>query len=503
MARKWWTLLAASVATFMLLLDITVVNTALPQIQRDLGASFVDIQWVIDAYTLTIAAFVLTSGSLADRLGRRRVFAIGIVIFTLASALCGIAPNPLVLNLSRALQGIGGAILFAVSLALVAQEFIGKERAKAMGIFGATIGIAVAIGPLVGGALTTTLGWRWIFYLNIPIGVGALFVTLNKLAESRDPSARGVDWAGLVIFATANAALVLALLRGNEDGWDSVRIVSLLVGSGVLLVLFILVESRVSQPMLPLGFFRNPTFAGAQVAAFAISASMFASFLYITLYIQNVLGYTPLEAAIRFLPVTVAAFVVAPFAGMGVNKVPPRVLLFAGLGIIAVGMALMSGVKDGDAWTAILFGLVLGGLGIGIVNPVLANIALSTVREEQSGVASGVNDTFRQVGIAAGTAALGALFLARAQSRIAELVPGIPGDAARGLANGVTLGGLRPGLPAPLVSAARQGFFAGLSEILILGACVSAAGAILALVLVRGRDLLHREVPAPVIAEVA
>lgn len=503
MARKLGTLLGACVATFMLLLDITVVNTALPRIQRDLGASFIDLQWVIDAYTLTLAAFVLTSGSLADRLGRRRVFAVGIVIFTLASALCGFAGDPLVLNLSRALQGVGGAILFAVALALIAQEFIGKERATAMGIFGGTIGIAVAIGPLIGGVLTTTLGWRWIFFLNIPIGVAALVVTLTRVAESRDPNARGVDWAGLVIFATANTALVLALLRGNEDGWGSGRIIGLLVGSAVLFALFLAVESRISQPMLPLGFFRNPTFTGAQVAAFAISASMFSSFLYITLYIQNVLGYTPLEAAVRFLPVTLAAFVVAPFAGIAVTKVPPRALLFGGLGIIAVGMLLMSGVKEGDAWTAILFGLVLGGIGIGMVNPVLANIALSTVHEDQSGVASGVNDTFRQVGIAAGTAALGALFLARAQSRIVEMVPGINSGDAHGLASSVTLGGLRPGLAAPLAAAARQGFFAGLSEILILGAIVSAAGAVLALVLVRGKDLLHRDLPSPVVAEVA
>jgi len=492
MARKWWTLLAASTATFMLLLDITVVNTALPRIQRDLSASFIDIQWVIDAYTLTLAAFVLTSGSLADRLGRRRVFAVGIVLFTLASAFCGAAGSPLLLNLSRALQGVGGAILFAVSLALVAQEFVGKERATALGIYGGTIGVAVAVGPLVGGLLTTTLGWRWIFFLNIPIGLAALLVTLTRVAESRDPNARGVDWAGLVLFGTANTALILGLLRGNEDGWGSGRIVGLFVASAVLLVLFIVVESRVSQPMLPLGFFRNHTFAGAQVAAFAISASMFASFLYITLYMQNVLGYSSLDAAIRFLPVTIAAFLISPVASIAVSKVPPRVLLFAGLGIIAVGLLLMAGVKEGDAWTTILVGLLFGGVGIGIVNPVLANIALSTVSEEHSGVASGVNDTFRQVGIAAGTAALGALFLARAQSRIIEILPGIGSGDAHGLANGVSLGGLPPGVPTQLLAAARQGFFAGLNEIFILGAIVSAVGAILALLLVRGKDLLHR-----------
>jgi predicted MFS family arabinose efflux permease len=250
--------------------------------------------------------------------------------------------------------------------------------------------------------------------------------------------------------------------------------------------------------MLPLRFFRVPTFAGAQIAAFAISASIFASFLYITLYIQNVLGYSPLEAAVRFLPVTIAAFVISPLSSVAVDRIPPRILLFAGLGIIAIGMVLMAGAKEGNAWTAILPGLVLGGIGIGVVNPVLANIALSTVPEAQSGVASGVNDTFRQVGIAAGTAALGAAFLARAQTRITELLPSVGGAGARGLANGETLGGLQRDVSAQAVAAARQGFYAGLGELFTICAVVSAIGAVLALVLVRGQDMLHHNEEADI-----
>src|SRR6266513_3758571 len=222
MNRKWWTLGAVSVATFMLLLDITVVNTALPAIQRDLGGSFTDLQWVVDAYALTLAALVLTAGSLADRLGRRRLFAAGVAIFSAASLLCAVAPDPTFLNLSRALQGVGGAVMFAVSLALVAQEFpAGRERGTAMGIYGATIGAAVAIGPLVGGALTDWLGWSSVFYLNIPIGIAAIAVTQTKLAESRDPNATRIDWAGLVTFSGALLLLVLGLLRGNAEGWGS------------------------------------------------------------------------------------------------------------------------------------------------------------------------------------------------------------------------------------------------------------------------------------------
>src|SRR5215204_4668243 len=299
MARKWWTLLAVTTATFMLLLDITVVNVALPSIRDDLGASFTDLQWVIDAYALTLAALVLTVGSLADRLGRRRVFATGLAIFAAASLLCALAPDPTFLNAARALQGVGGAVMFAVSLALVAQEFpAGRERGMAMGIYGATIGVAVAVGPLVGGALTDGLGWESIFYLNVPIGIGAIAVTYLKLRESRDPNATRVDWAGVATFSASLFVLVLALVRGNDEGWGSTLIVSLLAGSAVLLAAFVAVERRVSEPMLPLGLFKRPSFTGVQLAAFAISGSAFALFLYLTLYLQNYLGYSPFEAGL-------------------------------------------------------------------------------------------------------------------------------------------------------------------------------------------------------------
>src|SRR4051812_38227903 len=252
MRRKWWTLIAVSVATFMLLLDITVVNVALPSIRRDLGASFTDLQWVVDAYALTLAALVLTAGSLADRLGRKRLFGAGLAIFSLSSLLCALAPDPTFLNVARALQGIGGAVMFAVSLALIAQEFAaGRERGMAMGIYGATIGVAVAIGPLVGGALTDSLGWESIFYLNVPIGPAAMVITRLKLRESRDPNATRVDWPGVATFSTALLALVLALVRGNDEGWGSTLIVSLFAGASVLFAAFLAVERRVSEPMLP------------------------------------------------------------------------------------------------------------------------------------------------------------------------------------------------------------------------------------------------------------
>ncbi|MGH2877056.1 MAG: DHA2 family efflux MFS transporter permease subunit, partial [Solirubrobacteraceae bacterium] len=328
MARKWWTLIAVSVATFMLLLDITVVNTALPSIQRDLSAGFTDLQWVIDAYTLSLAAVVLTAGSIADRVGRRAVFAAGLGIFAVASLAAGLAPDATFLNVARAVQGIGGAAMFAVSLALVAQEFApGSERAKAMGIYGATIGAAVAVGPLVGGAITSGLGWRWVFFLNVPIGAAALAITFARLRESRNPDAGRIDWLGLVTFSSGLLALVLALLRGNADGWGSATIVSLFAVAAVLLAAFVVVQGRVAEPMLPLSLFRSRAFTGVQLAAFSVSASLFALFLYLTLYLQSYLGYSPLQAGLRYLPITIVPLLVAPAAVALMGRVQARTLI--------------------------------------------------------------------------------------------------------------------------------------------------------------------------------
>ena len=310
MDRKWWTLIAVCVATFMLLLDITVVNVALPDIQSDLNASFAELQWVVDAYALMLATLMLTAGSLADLLGRRLVFATGLVLFTVASLLCGLASSAVALDLFRGAQGIGGAVMFATALALLAQEFHGSERGTALGIWGATIGGAVAIGPLVGGLLTEGIGWEWIFFVNVPIGIAAIVLTLSKVRESRDPDARGIDWAGAVTWSGALFLFVFALIRANDEGWGSTVIVCCLGGSLGLLLMFFGFELRQERPMLDLSLFRKPSFAGASVVAFALSASMFAMFLYLTLYIQNILGYSALESGQSFKPVTVVSFVV-------------------------------------------------------------------------------------------------------------------------------------------------------------------------------------------------
>ena len=500
MARKWWTLIAVSVATFMLLLDITVVNTALPAIEEDLGASFTDLQWVIDAYTLTLAAFVLTAGSLADRLGRRRVFAWGLGIFTVSSLLAGLATDPTFLNLARAVQGVGGAVMFAVSLALLAQEFApGRERGLALGVYGGTIGMAVAIGPLVGGALVDGLGWEWVFFINVPVGLAAIAVTYRKLRESRDPGATRIDWAGLTTFSTSLFLLVLALVRANEEGWGSTPIVSLFAASAALLAAFLFIERRVSEPMLPLHLFRRPAFTGVQLAAFGLSGAMFAMFLYLTLYLQNYLGHSPFEAGLRYLPITLATFFVAPLAGALIVKAKPRVMIAVGLGMVGAGLAWMSGIEASDEWTGLLGGFLVAGAGIGLLNPVIADIALRVVPREQSGMASGINDTFRQVGVALGIALWGAIFLSSGSDKVAEVAEGTAfasGDSPRQLVEAASAGSLDqalqavpPGSRETVETAAREGLLAGLNDILVMSTGLAVVGGLLALWLVRDRDI--------------
>jgi EmrB/QacA subfamily drug resistance transporter len=496
--RKWWTLGAVCVATFMLLLDITVVNTALPAIQKDLGGSFTDLQWVIDAYALSLAALVLTAGSLADRLGRRRVFVFGLAVFSLASLLCALAPDPTFLNLARGLQGVGGAVMFAVSLALVAQEFpSGAERGMAMGIYGATIGISVAVGPLIGGALTDGIGWQSIFLVNVPVGLAAIGVTLWKLRESRDPNASRIDWGGLVTFSTALLLLVLALVRGNDEGLGSTLIVGLFAAAAVLMAAFVAIESRVSEPMLPLRLFRRQAFTGVQLAAFAVSASLFSLFLYLTLYLQQFLGYSAIDAGLRYLPITIGAFIIAPISGMALARVQARYLMTGGLALTGAGLLLMSGLQMDSEWTALLLGFVVGGVGVGLLNPVIADVALSVVPKEQSGMAAGINDTFRQVGVAVGTAGWGAIFLGVGASRVESLAGGaVDHQQARSLVEATSSGTLPQvisqlprGVQGQVRQAAEQGFLHGLNEILVLGAIVCFVGAALALWLVRERQI--------------
>ncbi len=496
MERKWWTLLAVCVATFMLLLDVTIVNVALPSIQRDLNAGLTHLQWVVDAYALMLSALMLTAGSLADRLGRRLLFGLGVVIFTVSSLLCGLAPTATLLDLARGLQGVGGAAMFATSLALIAQEFRGPEFRTAIAAWGSTVGAAVAIGPLVGGALTEGLGWEWIFFVNVPVGAVALALAVLRMREYSDPEGRGIDLAGLVTSSAALFLLVFGLLRGNAEGWGSGLILASLAGAVLLLVLFVAIERSQPRPMLDLSLFGRPAFVGVSLATVAIGAGMFAMLLYLSFYLQDVLGYSPLQSGLRFLPLTLLVFFIPIASRRLPERVPPRVMLGGALTLVSLGLFLMHGIDTDSSWTTLLPGLLVSGAGIGLANPAIGATALGVVEPARSGMASGFSNTCRLGGVAIGVAALGAVFQHRIETKLAELAPGAPA----GLSDTVASGGTR-GVPTRLADAAQQAFIAGLNEILLVGAATLLLGALAAFALTRSQDFARARGPVAASAE--
>ena len=495
MARKWWTLTAVVAGMFMLLMDVTIVNVALPQIQKAFGASLPDLQWVIDAYALTLAALLLTAGALADRFGRRITFAAGTAIFTAGSLLCGLATGPLDLALSRAGQGIGGAVMFATSLALLSDAFRGKDRGVAFGVFGAVTGIAVATGPVIGGVITSGLSWRWIFLVNVPVGIATIAVTLAKVAESRDPAAGRPDWLGFASFSTALAALVYGLISAGS-GWGSAKVIASLGAAAGLLAAFVIIELAQRRPMLDLSLFRVPTFTGGLIAAFGISASLFSLLTYIILYLQDDLGFSALGTGLRILFLTLPVFLAAGIAGRLTTVVPVRLMICAGFVLITSGLLLMRGLTAGSGWTHLIPGLIVAGAGAGLVNVPLASTAVGVVPPARAGMASGINSTLRSVGLATGIAALGAIFAGQLLSTVTRRLAGPPLAAhahaiAAGL-GGPDTGGAQSGLTAAarhaVATAARAGFAGSLNTILLIGAAIAAIAAITSLTLIRGRD---------------
>ena len=408
--HKYWTLLAVSLGTFMLLLDITIVIVALPDLRASLHANFSDIQWTIDAYSLSLAALLLPMGSLADLYGRRLLFAIGLGVFTAGSLLCGLAQSPLMLILSRVGQGVGGAIVFATSLALLAQTFHGRERGMAFGVWGAVAGISSALGPVLGGVLTSTLDWRWIFLVNLPVGIFAIFITVTRVGEFKPPHARRIDVPGAVTFTLALVALVYGLIRAGEHGWSNSLVVGSLILAAVLLVAFVVLELRTTDPMFDLALFRKPTFSGASIAALGMNGSLFAMFLYIVIYLQEALGFSALQCGERMLLITGATLFTAIPAGRLSARVPVRWLIGPGLIIVGIGLLLMYGLDASSSWTHLIPGFIIAGLGTGMVNPSLASTAIGVVEPRAAGMASGINTTFRQVGIATSVAVFGTLF---------------------------------------------------------------------------------------------
>ncbi|HEY7486746.1 MAG TPA: MFS transporter [Streptosporangiaceae bacterium] len=464
MARKWWTLTAVVVGIFMLLLDVTIVNVALPDIQRAFGASLSDLQWVLDAYALALASVLLTAGALADLWGRRMMFAAGAVIFTAGSLLCGLATGPLFLSLARGGQGLGGAAMFATSLALLSDAFRGRDRGVAFGVFGAVTGVALAVGPVVGGAITSGLSWRWIFLVNVPIGIAAIIVTLTKLDESRDPDATRPDWLGFITFSGALGALVYGLING-ADGWSQTKVVATLIAAAVLLVAFFAIEVAQRRPMLDLSLFRKPTFNGGLFAAFGISASLISVLTYVVIYMQNVLHFSALETGLRTLFLTLSIFLTAGLAGRLTTVVPVRGMISSGFALTGFGLLLMHGITPGSSWTHLIPGMIVCGIGGGLVNVPLASTAVGVVEPARAGMASGINGTLRQVGVATGIAALGSILAAVARV---------------------------------------DGFVAGLNRVLLIAAIVAFASGLCSLVLIRARDFVPAEaepaaVPEPLV----
>jgi EmrB/QacA subfamily drug resistance transporter len=500
-ANRWWTLTAVCLGTFMLLLDVTIINVALPDIQTALGASFSGLQWVVDAYALTLAALLLTAGSLADMFGRRKLYIVGLVIFTLSSLLCGVAQKTLVLQLSRGLQGVGGAIMFAVSLALLADAFRGKDRGIAFGIWGAITGLAVAIGPLLGGLLTTELSWRWIFFVNLPIGIVAVVISVLKVSESRSPNARRPDWAGFVIFTVALSSLVYGLIESNERSFGNGLVIGALVGAAVLLAAFVVVELRGSHPMFDLSLFRLPTFTGGAVAAFGVSATIFALLLYLVLYLQDILRFDALGTGLRLLVLSAGVLATSTLSGRLSAHVPVRLLIGPGLLLVGVGLLLMRGLDVQTTWTHLIPGLIVSGVGVGMITPPLASTAVGVVTPQRAGMASGISSTFRQVGIATGIALLGSLFSSKVSSEVHERVAAVPALAGQGstIATAVqsgAIGTLLSRLPASsratVANITTSAFTAGLNRILLVAAIVAFAAGVISLLTIRGKDFVQQ-----------
>ncbi|QII09255.1 MFS transporter (plasmid) [Rhodococcoides fascians A25f] len=491
--ERWWTLTAVCLGTFMLFLDLTVVNVALPAMQRDLSASFEQLQWVIDAYALALAAFLLTAGSIADRLGRTRLFVIGALAFTLASVACGLAGSATLLNAARGVQGLGAAVMYAVGPAMIAATFHGRQRGTAFGIFGATSGIAIAAGPLIGGILTE-VDWRWVFYLNIPVGLIILAVVALKVRDHQTSTARrGLDPLGLALFSAGLFALIFGIIRAPVVGWTDPRTAIALAVGVLALFGFAAVERRVRNPMLDTVLFKNRSFNGLSAATFAINFAVTATILFSVLWMQGVLGYSAIETGLRFLPLTGVLLISGAVGGILSARISTSILIGISLLCTGIGFLLFRVADVGDSWTALLPGFVIAGLGMGLHNPPRASAAVALVRAEDSGMGAGINETFQQVGAALGVAVLGAL----AHRTIESELDTVYGSALSPDQLDATVDAVASGAVASLqetgqdvAGAAEIAFVSALHQVTTIAGIVTLIGAIAAFTLIRRKDFL-------------
>ena len=508
--RKWWTLGAMCFALFMIMLDNTVVNVALPSIQRDLGASISGLEWTINGYTLSFAVLLATGGRLGDIFGRRRMFIVGVIVFTLSSATAGFATDTLSLVISRVAQGMGAAFMMPGTLSIITDAFPARERGKAIGTWAGVSALALAIGPVLGGFLTEHVSWRAIFFINLPVGAAAVLAALFAVRESRDETVgREVDYLGVAALTAGLTALVLALIEGNSWGWGSPQIIALFVSSAVLLAAFVAVELRVKAPMVEFGLFADRNFIGAVSVAFIVSFAMLGMFFFLALYMQNILGFSPLEAGVRFLPTTLVIMVVAPIAGRLADRVGPRWPIAVGLALVTFALFEFTRIDTATTYSDLLPGFMLMGVGIALTMSPMSTAAMNAVDQTKAGIASGVLSTFRMVGGTFGVAAIGALFQGQARSNLDQLLSGTVSPSVReGLAHQLGSGGLQPPpgtSPADahqIAVAGKTAFIDALATSMRLSAAVAFAGVIIGLTLINARGEARRPVE-PEAAEIA
>jgi EmrB/QacA subfamily drug resistance transporter len=435
--RKWLPLTAICCGTFMLLIDVTVVNVALPDMARSLHTSFAALQWVVDAYALSLSALLLGVGSIADNLGHRRAYVTSLGLFAVASLACGLAPTAAVLITARAAQGVGAAGMFSCTYALLSSSYQGRDRGMAYGLWGAVVGASAAIGPIVGGLLTQGLSWRWIFFINLPVSAVAIVLSQRVLSGERHGRDQRIDVPGMVLFTVAAGALTFGLIRANDDGWLSAPVLSLAVVSAVSLALFIAVEFRSTGGMLDLSLLRRRAFVGILVGSLLANFAAFATFAYTSLWLQSVLGLSPIQAGLTGVPMSAASFLVSAGIGRFLHSRSPGPIIGTGILLIGLGAGTCAlQIGPHSSWPALMIGFVLIGIGVGLSTPTLSSSAMATVPLWRGGMAAGAVTTMRQLGFTLGVAVLGTLFATRARERISEA--GVP-DAHR-VAHGLTSG---------------------------------------------------------------
>jgi EmrB/QacA subfamily drug resistance transporter len=485
--RRWWTLGAMCFALFMVMLDNTVVNVALPSIQRDLGASISGLEWTVNAYTLSFAVLLVTGGRLGDLFGRRRMFLFGVVLFAVSSAFIGLSQTEAWLVTGRAVQGVGAAFMMPATLSIISNAFPPHERGKAIGTWAGVSAMALAIGPVVGGFMVENVSWQSIFFLNLPVAALAVAVTLFATHESRDETAPPtIDVAGVATITVGLASLVLALVQANSWGWGSAQILGLLSLSALALAGFIYAETTVRAPMVDFSFFRSRSFLGANIVAFIVSFAMLAMFFFLALYMQNIKGYSPLQAGIRFLPSTAVIMLAGPIAGRLTDRIGPRPLIASGLLLVSGSLFWQGHLAVDTPYSSLLGAFVMMGVGMGLVMSPMSTAAMNAVEATKAGVASGILSMSRMVGGTFGVAAMGALVTGLGRHRIEETLPQLPAAARDRLTEGLGAGAAQQASGA-VADAVREAFVYALNNGLRLGAAVAAAGALLAWLLIADR----------------